>query len=244
MKLTAHRGVKSLAPENTLSAVKKAAELGIEWIEVDVQCTAEGVAVVFHDRVLGRCTDGSGVLSETHWEQLARLDAGSWFGEEYVGERVPAFEQLLTHARQLGLAVNVEIKCYRETDVEALCAEIIAVVERVGLPESHLLVSSFSREALAYCMEHIPSVRRGILYETLPENWEEDLRLQPYSIHCNHETLTKAQAAEVKARGLELQCFTVNSPARTLQLESWGVDRIITDCPQMLAPVQESSLTA
>ncbi|WP_281259550.1 glycerophosphodiester phosphodiesterase family protein, partial [Streptomyces glaucescens] len=91
----AHRGASAYAPENTLAAVDKAAELGIEWVENDVQRTKDGELVVIHDDSLRRTTDVETVFPDrAPWQvrdftaaEIARLDAGSWFGPAYAGAR-------------------------------------------------------------------------------------------------------------------------------------------------------------
>ena len=82
MKLTAHRGLSSLAPENTLSAFKKAIQFGCDSIELDVQLSADHIPVVFHDQTVNRCTNGQGKVSDLTWHELRLLDAGLWFNDK------------------------------------------------------------------------------------------------------------------------------------------------------------------
>ncbi|GAA2933784.1 hypothetical protein GCM10011428_59180 [Streptomyces violaceus] len=99
----AHRGASAYAPENTLAAVDKAAELGIPWVENDVQQTRDGELVVVHDDNLRRTTDAEEVFpGRAPWKvkdftaaEIARLDAGSWFGPAFAGARVPTLEQFV-----------------------------------------------------------------------------------------------------------------------------------------------------
>lgn len=74
-----HRGVAALAPENTLSGINAAADLGIKWVELDVQLTRDNVPVLFHDESVNRCTNGIGRLDLFTLAQLRELDAGAWF---------------------------------------------------------------------------------------------------------------------------------------------------------------------
>ena len=117
-----------LAPENTLSVFNNAAEFGCKWIEVDVQLSQDKVPVVFHDKMVNRCTNGSGVVSEMTLESLKSLDAGLWFGEEFHGERIPTLKKTLLLARDSNLKVNIVIKVYPEDDVVLLCEQIKQVV--------------------------------------------------------------------------------------------------------------------
>ncbi len=91
----AHRGVKALAPENTLPAAQKAIDLGYDYVEVDVQYSRDGVPVVFHDPILERTTDGIGPMALYKLPELKKLDAGRWFSKEFIGTEIPAFEEML-----------------------------------------------------------------------------------------------------------------------------------------------------
>src|SRR5258708_11793081 len=103
-RIIAHRGASAIAPENTLAAFRAAAVSGATWVEFDVSLTKDGRPVVFHDDLLDRTTDGTGLLAETPFEILTHLDAGSWFAPDFSGEMVPTLEEdLVTHA---GLAMG------------------------------------------------------------------------------------------------------------------------------------------
>src|SRR5690348_1162223 len=84
-----HRGACTYAPENTLASFKKAHELGIQWVEFDVMLSRDKVSVVFHDETLNRTTNGTGYIDECTFDELSKLDAGSSFGPEFKGERIP-----------------------------------------------------------------------------------------------------------------------------------------------------------
>ena len=104
--VVAHRGASAAAPENTLAAMRRAAEMGARWAECDVRLSADGVPVVIHDGTLDRTTDGRGALAAHTAAELARLDAGSWRDAAFAGEPVPTLAALLEEARRLGLGLN------------------------------------------------------------------------------------------------------------------------------------------
>jgi glycerophosphoryl diester phosphodiesterase len=93
--LIAHRGGAVEAPENTLAAFRYSLALGIRWFELDVQMSRDGALVVFHDETLDRTTNGDGPIGSLTLEDLRRLDAGSWFGSQYAGERIPTLREVL-----------------------------------------------------------------------------------------------------------------------------------------------------
>ncbi|ABM03840.1 Glycerophosphodiester phosphodiesterase [Psychromonas ingrahamii 37] len=233
MKITAHRGGSSLAPENTLAAFNKAAELGCEWIEIDVQLSIDEVPVVIHDQTVERCTDGSGAVSSMTLDSLKSLDAGLWFGEEFRDERIPTLEETLLLARNTNLNVNIEIKLYRQDDLVLLCEKIKKVIIDLDVEASQILFSSFNIEALKYMQYHQPQIRRGLLVETIPANVLLLLaEIEAYSLHCNYVFLKEQQAKLIKKSGYQLYCYTPNSPQQVSQHWDWGVDMMITDVPQ------------
>jgi glycerophosphoryl diester phosphodiesterase len=91
----AHRGASKFAPVNTLPALKKAIDLGFEYIGLDVRQTRDGIAVLMHDNLIDRTTNGSGQLSDFDLKDLQKLDAGAWFSEEFAGTSVPTLEEAL-----------------------------------------------------------------------------------------------------------------------------------------------------
>ena len=95
MLLVAHRGASAVAPENTMSAFRRAIEAGADAVELDVQATSDGQLVVIHDSTLDRTTDGTGAVFETDAATIAGADAGSWFSPDFAGERVPTLEEVL-----------------------------------------------------------------------------------------------------------------------------------------------------
>jgi glycerophosphoryl diester phosphodiesterase len=91
----AHRGGRSLAPENTLAAIRAGLQSQTDFIEIDVHQTLDSVVVLSHDETLDRCTDGHGRIDKTSFAEIKKLDAGSWFGAQYAGEKVPTLEEAL-----------------------------------------------------------------------------------------------------------------------------------------------------
>src|SRR3974390_1875679 len=102
-RIIGHRGGGTLAPENTLAGIRKAAESGIRGVEFDVMLTSDRVPVLMHDETLERTTSGRGSVSAPPYTELASLDAGAWFGPESRNEPVPSFERAGRLCVELGL---------------------------------------------------------------------------------------------------------------------------------------------
>lgn len=143
--VAAHRGASRMAPENTLVALQRALERGARAIELDVQMTADGHLVVFHDAVLDRTTNGHGWLRQHTLDELRRLDAGSWYGEAFRGERVPRFAEALDLLKHRAF-VNIELKPNTCGDV-GLEAKTAQIVRDLGL-ERDVVFTSFDHLAI------------------------------------------------------------------------------------------------
>jgi len=123
-RFVGHRGIAAEAPENTLTGFRLAAEAGFSWVEFDVMLSADDVPVLHHDEELGRTDNGSGPVAAHPLSALKALDAGSWFGPGFAGERIPTFEETIACCRALGLSMNVEIK--PTTGREVRTAELVS----------------------------------------------------------------------------------------------------------------------
>lgn len=91
----AHRGASGSAPENTLAAFKKAMDIGVDYVELDIHLSKDGEVVVIHDATLDRTTTGTGPVQDRTWAELQQLDAGSWYGDAFKGEPLPSLRQVM-----------------------------------------------------------------------------------------------------------------------------------------------------
>jgi glycerophosphoryl diester phosphodiesterase len=233
-----HRGARSNAPENTLAGLRRAHDEGASWVEFDVKLTRDGIPVLIHDETLERTTDGRGAVRDLTLAELDRVDAGcpAVFGDRFRGERIPTLEQSLLLLRDLGMGFNLEVKPCPGLEVETSHAAL-AVVARVWPAGAALpVVSSFKRASLEAARQAAPALPRGYLAERLAGDWLADARdLGCATIHPGFSRLTRAQVEEARAAGLPVLAWTVNDPARAIELHRWGVDSLITDTPAIIA---------
>ncbi len=229
-KIIGHRGGGTLAPENTLAGIRKAAELGFGGVEFDVMLSADRVPFLIHDETLERTTNGRGRVAATPYAMLASLDAGAWFSPAHCGERLPTFEQAAKLCVELGLWANVEIKPAAgfERETAEIAARLAAELWRGASRKP--LVSSFQETCIEVARAVAPDFARGYLIDRIEPGWREAARrLGCVSVHCNCEHLTQAQAREIGSAGYWLLCYTVNDADAARRLFSWGVDAIFTD---------------
>ena len=232
-RLIAHRGYSSAAPENTLAAVRAAHAAGAVWVELDVQLLGDGTPVIWHDGDVVRCSDGRDKLQHLDWTQAQALDAGAWFGDAFVGERMASLEAMLSLLNALGMGVNMELKVNKGRDPRLLVDTCLPLM-RAALPPERMIISSFNQLALQACREQTgpDELALGILCEAIPANWRTQAEsLQAFSLHPSWARLKRAQAVAVKQAGYSLLCYTVNDPSAFAPYWSWGVNCAITDQP-------------
>lgn len=232
--ILAHRGGGTLAPENTMAALRCGHAHGFRAVEFDVMALSDGSLVLMHDEELGRTVQGQGSVADCSLAQLTSSDAGSWFSAAFAGEAVPPFMQAAEFCVQYGMQMNVEIKPVpgREVDTGRLVAQAC-----MALPVGSVLLSSFSVEALRAARAAAPQLARGLLVEAVPADWRAQLEaLGAIALHAKASLLTAEQAAAVKAAGFGLMVYTVNDPAQARELFSNGVDAICTDRLDLIGP--------
>jgi len=229
-RILAHRGGGSLAPENTLVGIRAAAGLGFAGVEIDVQLAACGTPILMHDATLDRTTDAYGDVADLSADELRRLDAGVWFGNEYAGEHVPTLEEAVALCRATGLWMNVEIKA--DDAVAEETGEVVAreMLRQWGDASPAPLLSSFSEKVLSAAIEAVPALPRALLVAAPPHDWRDKIaRLKCRAICADYRHLTAAFVADAHAEGVAVGAYTVNDPGRAVTLFEWGVEAIITD---------------
>ena len=236
-RIVAHRGGGLLAPENTLAGIRLARNLGFLGVEFDVKLTADGIPVLMHDDTLERTTDGSGAVAQTRYKEIARLDAGGWFGNEFSGEPVPSFAAASALCREAGVWANIEIKPSPGQERET--GEAVARMTKLLWAGAHPLplLSSFSALALEAAAVESPELPRALLVVDAQPNWQAQLeRLQCVALHVSHRHLSPALVKAVHDSGRGVLTYTVNDSETALDMLGWGVDALVTDQLDAITP--------
>lgn len=246
----AHRGASAYAPENTLAAVDKADVLGFDWVENDVQLTRDSVLVVIHDTSLKRTTDAEEVFPDrAPWAvkdftaaEIARLDAGSWFGPEYAGARVPTLQQYLQRIGRNQQNLLLEIKS-PETYPGIEQATLRVLRQEGWLDRRHvrsrLVVQSFGADSVRRVHEQRPDVITGFLgtpaVADLPSYAKFTDQINPASASLSGEYVAAVHALKgPHDKPLRVNAWTVNDAEHALQVAAYGVDGIITNAPDVV----------
>lgn len=246
--IIAHRGASALAPENTLAAFRKAVEDGAEGIEFDVRLSKDGAAVVFHDADLKRIAQRDEKIINFSFDQLQKIDAGSWFNrafpkladEKFEHETIPALKDVLNLLSDFRGLIYIELKC-KEKEVEplvnAVCREISA---------SHLLPNIIVK---SFRLQAIPEIRRlceGVTTAALfapkimtmlrKEKYllkiAQEFRADQISMHytlVSRKFMNKAEKKE-----MPVAVWTVDNPRFVKRAFDLGIKAVITNDPVKL----------
>lgn len=230
-----HRGARGLAPENTVAAMRAGMQAGADGVEFDVQRTADGHLVVFHDDDLKRiCGVGGRVVTST-LAQLRELDAGRHFGPQFAGEPIPTLDEVI-ETLPASAFLNIEAKRFRLRS-DGLEASLVDAIRRHNLL-GRCIVSSFNPVLLWRLGRMDRTIPLGLLYAPdLPfgfnRGWPRWL-LRLAALHPYHEQVTPQLVQQARGRGQQINTWTVNEPADMRRLIDLGVDGIITDRPDLL----------
>jgi glycerophosphoryl diester phosphodiesterase len=233
--LIAHRGASGYAPENTLAAFRKAVAMGLSFIETDLQLSRDARFVAIHDDSVNRTTNGQGSVHELTLAELRRLDAGSWFGSAFAGERIPTLEEILEFAKRHDVVFYLELKAGGSWGGEHA---LIGALREAG--EIHrVVVISFDSALVAAVRRAEPTLMTGLLCDgQIEKPVEKTLEIGARQLVIRGDLVTPAMIAEAKRNDLQIICWTVNHPAHMRLLASAGVDGIMGDYPDRLNAVQ------
>ena len=235
-RLFAHRGGGSLAPENTLAAVRLGQSLGYAAHEFDVKLSKDGVAMLLHDDTLERTSTGKGRAADFTWKELLAFDAGSWHSEAFRGERLASFEDVARALIERGHLANVEIKPSKGLERETGTAVARAAAKLWAGAKVPPLLSSFSFDALMAARQAAPQLPRGWLIGEFGEaDWARLETLGAVSLHTNYKKFEVEDVKRLHDRGYRVMLYTVNEPDVAARLFDAGVDGIFTDNLKVLA---------
>jgi glycerophosphoryl diester phosphodiesterase len=232
----AHRGASGHAPENTLAAFKRALVLGATFIETDLQLTRDSRFVAMHDATVNRTTNGQGKVHDLTLTELRRLDAGSWFGSEFAGERIPTLEEVLEFSKKNDVVFYLELKPGGSWGGEH--ALVGALRESGEIPRA--VVISFDADILKRVRQIEPTLMTGLLYDgQIEEPLEKALEVGARQLAVRGDLVTPSLLKDARKRDLQVVCWTVNHPAHIRMLMAAGVDGIMSDYPDRLVAAQK-----
>ena len=228
----AHRGGSRQAPENTIPAFRFALDEGVRALECDVQRTRDGRLVVIHDQTVERTTNGRGAVATLTFEELRRLDAGSWFGPGFAGTRVPEVEELLDLVRGRAL-LQIEIK-NAPAFYDGIERQLLDAVRRRGMEED-VFFMSFDHVSVRTVRELAPRSPCGIIYAARLVDAPAAARAAGADALCLHWAFATPDVLEAAHRdGLRVLVWTVDDEADARRCLALGVDGITSNDTRLL----------
>lgn len=224
--IIAHRGASGAAPENTLASIRQAIKDGADWIEIDVQETADGEVVVFHDGDFMRQSNVNLKIWDATVADIAEIDIGSWFDAKFSSERTPTLRAVLDEAR--GKAnILIELKYYGHN--KKLEERVVQIVDNAQMTRE-IAVMSLKYEGIQKLRALRPKWEAGVLIAKSIGN-PTRLNADFLAVHVN--MATSAFIRRTHQAGKQLMVWTVNDTISMSRLISLGVDGVITDEPAL-----------
>lgn len=234
--ITSHRGNSSVAPENTISAIKAAKKERADAAEIDVQLTTDGKVVVIHDFTLSRLANDPRRVIDLSLEELKELEVGSWFSREFAGEKIPTLEEVIEESGN-EIMLNIELK---PTNDEAKLAKAVVEILEDSKYSDHVIISSLSKKALLETKKLNEDLNVGFIIPVALGSFDFDEDIDFYSLEMSF--VTKSLVEKLKNQDKELHVWTVNSEEDMKKMQRLQVDNIITDHPVLAKKVLSTNL--
>ena len=228
INLIAHRGFSCQAPENTIAAVKKAAEYGFDTVEIDVRQTADGVWVISHDADIKGMTDKSGKISSyTYYDLItANIDNGANH-KNYGDLKIPTLDQMLQTCLALNIKPMIEIKDYTDEGLETL----LQTIDKNGFTASCSVIS-FDREVLTKVREKNADIKLYALVSKLDKDNLKKCLDDPtigVSFNGHQRTNSEKKIKQLQEAGIPLACWTVDDKQTMQKYYDMGVTTFVTN---------------
>jgi glycerophosphoryl diester phosphodiesterase len=235
----AHRGASAYAPENTIAAFDKAVEMKADYIEIDVQRSKDGELVLIHDTTVDRTTDGTGKVGDFMFEELRSLDAGSWKGEQFAGEQIPTFDEILDRYHgKIGILIEIKASELYPGIEESIAEELKE--RNLDKPQNEkIIIQSFNHKSMEKMNDLVPKVPIGVLTSSRADTTEQALQeFSTYADYFNpsYGIVTEELVNQVHYLDMKIGSWTVRSQEAADFLLDMGVDAIISDYPDYVDP--------
>ncbi|MCD6592651.1 glycerophosphodiester phosphodiesterase [Candidatus Bathyarchaeota archaeon] len=220
IKVTGHRGAAGLEPENTLRSIRRAIDLGVDRVEIDVRVTRDGRLVVIHDETVDRTTNGHGYVNELTLDEIRKLNAGK-------GEKVPTLEEVLEITRGK-VELQIELKVPEAT------GSTLRLIERENA-EGEVIITSFIHDLLRRAHDFNPELRTGALFFNVEGDiCRKALNVYSKAIHVYYRNVDAELVRHAHEMGLEIEVWNPDEPKEMMRMIKLGVDSIGTNRPDIL----------
>jgi glycerophosphoryl diester phosphodiesterase len=242
--VAAHRGVPSLAPENTMVGYRLAYDLGADQIETDVQITKDGHLVIMHDNTVDRTTNGTGAVDQLTLEEIRALDAGMKYDPKYAGEKVPTFKEFLQEFKGKDIMLLVELKDH------GIEQQVIDEIQNEGMMDQ-VSMQSFYLDSMQLMNDIAPELPIGYLFSAaVPSSYEAKLKntkkmvdygtTHDVTLNASYGTVYEEFIKYMRQRGMMSMHWTFRAEPPFVDKLKQGLIGPITDYTQWLthSPIQ------
>ena len=224
-EVSAHRGSELRAPENTIAAMQAAYEDMADYVEIDIQLTRDEVPVLLHDNTLLRTAGVVKRAPDMTYIELSRLDAGSWFSGEFLGEKIPTLDEAFQFASGK-MKLNIEIKTQDRPEITA--KRVAELIEKYDFYE-YCVVTSFFPQSLLEIKQIDERIQTGLILTLAFGNYTSLRYIDFFSLYS--QFVTPGQVAQLHRKGFAVHVWAADSPKTIRRLLDCGVDNLITADP-------------
>ncbi len=241
-----HRGNSGNAPANTMEAIRQAIDIGVDMIEIDVRLTKDRIPVLIHNDTVDETTDGKGLVSDMSFDQIRKLDAGSWKDKKYKGEKIPSLIEALDYTKDK-VCLSIDLK------EEAAIPEVVKAIQDANRVDSVVICGCIEHQAKAIWQL---DKNLSVLLNTdskldrlaKKENKADFIReyigracRERFSVlNVNYKFVTDELIYRAHLRGLSVWAWTVDEEENMRQLVEMGIDAIYSNYPERVMKVLKS----
>ena len=225
----AHRGASQYAPQNTMSAFRKAIELNATGIELDLQKTKDGKIVIFHDKEIDKLSNGTGKISDYTYEELLKFDFGSWFDKKYKGEKIVLFEDFAKEFLSKDLTFAIELK------VEGIEKESLEIINKYATHDN-IYTTSFIYKALENMRKIDSNIKLSwLIEEKIDENnIEKLLKINGSQICPNAQRVSKEDIELANKNGLGVRLWGIKNEDIMKKVYNLNIEGMTVNFPDKL----------
>ena len=228
-----HRGASAVAPENTMAAFREAIAVGADGIEFDVRLTLDGVPVVTHDSTLRRTGKLNQRVADLSWQEINKVDVGSWFAPRFANETVPSLRELFTLFQSNNASLYLEMKCDSPGEYKPLAEACCRMIEEYSFKE-RVVVECFQLSALEILKAIDSEIKTAALFDRVFTDQSVITRateIGAMAVALHHRLARKALVEKSKQAGLHVAVWTVDDPTWVGRAQDIGIDALITNDP-------------
>ncbi len=240
--VTSHAACKGHAPENTLPGIERALAFGADAIEIDVQCTSDGVPVLLHDETVDRTTDGTGSVREMPLDLVRALDAGAkQFAPDFEGTLVPLLAEVIDLTKGKVL-LQIEVK---QPGVQQQVIDVVRAAEAIRDCEVHSFYPPVVRAVRALEPRMAAALlTEGSRVKEWGEFWGFALSLNAQGVSVHHSFVTPERVRQAQRRSLTFMTWTADDEADIERVVEAGVDSVCTNYPDVVRRIVDARALA